>query len=69
MVLFCNTPVSIADSGHRSLTSNTNGVFLIFERMYAVIPTNKGGEVTRMTSNDPFILNNPAKMLENTKEK
>ena len=48
--LFFKTPVSIADSGHKSLISKTYGILFIRDSKYPVIPTNKGGEVTIIRS-------------------
>ena len=50
----------MADSGHKSLISNTNGTRFNLDKTYAVIPTNNGGEVTKITSYFPFVLNKPA---------
>ena len=50
----------MADSGHKSLISKTKGVLLKIDKRYAVIPTKRGGDVAKITSNFPLVLNNPA---------
>src|SRR5690606_4950436 len=67
--LLVNTPVSIADSGHRSLISKTMGIRLNKEIKYPDMPTNRGGEVTITTSYLPLNLKSPAHSDENIKEK
>ena len=42
--LFVITPVSIADSGQRSLISKTYGAFFILDKIYPEIPINNGGD-------------------------
>ena len=67
--LFLTIPISIADSGHKSLTSKTSGIFLQKETIMPVIPINNGGEDTNTRSYFPLVLKTPAKILEKTKEK
>ena len=54
------TPVSMADSGQRSLISKIIGIFLYKDKIYADKPTNKGGELTKITSYLSLVKNNPA---------
>ena len=67
--LFRNTPVSIADSGQRSLISKTTGILLKKDRKNAIIPTDNGGELTRIKSYFSRAFIKPPKIPENTKEK
>ena len=60
IMLLVNTPVSIADSGQRSRISKTKGNLLNLDNITAVIPTKRGGEVTKIISKSPLTLNNPA---------
>src|SRR5690606_14168971 len=69
IILLVTTPVSIADSGHKSLTSKTKGILLNLDKTKAVMPTKSGGDVTKMISYFSFVLKNPAHILEKTKEK
>ena len=48
--LFVKTPVAIADSGHKSLTSNIKGIDFNLESNKAEIPVKRDGDVTMITS-------------------